>query len=117
MNGVGKHILIDLFECNESILNDSELLEELLVSEAKNWGCTVLGVQTKQFDPHGVTCLVLVAESHLAVHTWPEFRFAALDVFTCGETVNAEALARSIEQKFGATKRLEKRHWRGLEFR
>jgi S-adenosylmethionine decarboxylase len=86
----GRHIAIDTWGADFNLLNSSEKLEHLLVEAAEACGATVLSVQSKQFEPQGATVLVLLSESHLSIHTYPEKGFAALDCYTCGETVDPE---------------------------
>jgi S-adenosylmethionine decarboxylase len=73
------------------MLNNAELLQSHMVEAAEACGATVLSVQAKQFEPQGATVLVLLSESHLSIHTYPEKGFAAIDCYTCGETVDPQA--------------------------
>ncbi|MGU4885093.1 adenosylmethionine decarboxylase, partial [Escherichia coli] len=71
-------------------INNAERLQKQMVEAAEACGATVLSVQAQQFDPQGATVLVLLSESHLSIHTYPERGFAALDCYTCGDTVDPE---------------------------
>lgn len=86
----GRHIAVDTWGVQFDLLNDAEFLKQQLVEAAEVCGATVLGVQAKQFSPQGATVLVLLSESHLSIHTYPERGFAALDCYTCGETVDPQ---------------------------
>lgn len=86
----GRHIAVDTWGVQFDLLNDAEFLKQQLVEAAESCGATVLGVQAKQFSPQGATVLVLLSESHLSIHTYPERGFAALDCYTCGETVDPQ---------------------------
>jgi S-adenosylmethionine decarboxylase len=86
----GRHIAIDTWGVDFDLLNDAEFLKRNMVEAAEACGATVLGVQTKQFEPQGATVLVLLSESHLSIHTYPERGFAALDCYTCGEAVDPQ---------------------------
>lgn len=86
----GRHIAIDTWGVDFDVLNNAELLQHHMIEAAEACGATVLSVQAKQFDPQGATVLVLLSESHLSIHTYPEKGFAALDCYTCGETVDPE---------------------------
>lgn len=86
----GKHIIVDLWGVDFSLLDDIHFLEYHLVNAADRSGAHVLNVSTKEFDPHGVTVLVLLSESHLSIHTYPEKNFAAIDCYTCGTTVEPQ---------------------------
>lgn len=83
MEFAGTHLLIDLWGANN--LNSPEEIEALLVDAAKASGATVLYSYMHPFEPHGVSGVVVLAESHISIHTWPERNYAALDVFMCGE--------------------------------
>ncbi len=80
---LGRHIILELHGVDRKLLDDKEFLEKLLIRAAKEAGGTVLAYHFHKFNPHGVTGIVAIAESHLSVHTWPEFNYAAIDVFTC----------------------------------
>ena len=86
----GRHVAIDTWGVDFELLNNAELLQHHMVEAAEACGATVLSVQSKQFDPQGATVLVLLSESHLSIHTYPERGFAALDCYTCGDTVDPE---------------------------
>lgn len=83
MNSLGRHLLIELHGCEPSILDDSDTVKDLLIRAASLMCVTVLGVLTHRFEPQGVTAIVMIAESHLSIHTWPEYGYAAVDIFTC----------------------------------
>jgi S-adenosylmethionine decarboxylase len=86
----GRHIAVDTWGVDFDLLNHAEWLETQLVEAAERCGATVLSIQSKQFEPQGATVLVLLSESHLSIHTYPEKGFAALDCYTCGETVDPQ---------------------------
>ena len=102
MNALGKHLLLELKDCNEEALNDLGFLRNTLVEAANDCGATVLGESFHPFNPHGVSGVVIIAESHLSVHTWPEYRYAAVDIFTCGDSVQPEKAAKVLIEKLGA---------------
>ncbi len=86
----GRHVAVDTWGVDFDLLNSAEFLQAHMVEAAEACGATVLSVQAKQFDPQGATVLVLLSESHLSIHTYPERGFAALDCYTCGETVDPQ---------------------------
>lgn len=86
----GRHIAVDVWGVDFEKLNSSEFLTRHMVEAADACGATVLSVQSKQFDPQGATVLVMLSESHISIHTYPEKGFAALDCYTCGETVDPQ---------------------------
>jgi S-adenosylmethionine decarboxylase len=86
----GRHVAVDAWGVDFEKLNNAEWLQAQMVEAADVCGATVLSVQAKQFEPQGATVLVLLSESHISIHTYPEKGFAALDCYTCGETVDPE---------------------------
>ena len=102
MNALGKHLLLELKDCNKEVLNDLSFLRSTLVEAANDCGATVLGESFHPFNPHGVSGVVVIAESHLSVHTWPEYGYAAVDIFTCGDSVQPEKAAEVLIRKLGA---------------
>ncbi len=96
---VGKHCILELYDCDRSRLDDEAFLRDAITTAAKRAGATLLHLVTHRFDPQGVTGLALLAESHISIHTWPESGYAAVDVFTCGDhTMPERACAVLIEQ-------------------
>jgi S-adenosylmethionine decarboxylase len=102
LNALGRHLLIDLQDCNKEALNDLGFLRDTVVSAAIDCGAVVLGESFHRFSPQGVSGVVVIAESHLSIHTWPEYGYAAVDIFTCGTTVNPEKAAEVLIEKLGA---------------
>ena len=102
MNALGKHLLLELKDCDREVLNDLSFLKVMLLAAANEAGATVLGESFHQFNPHGVSGVVIIAESHLFIHTWPELGYAAVDIFTCGDSVQPEKAARSLIRELGA---------------
>lgn len=86
----GRHVAVDTWGVDFDLLNNAEYLQTQLVEAAEACGATVLSVQSKQFEPQGATVLVMLSESHLSIHTYPERGFAAIDCYTCGETVDPQ---------------------------
>ena len=101
MNALGKHLLLELKGCDKEALNDIGFLREALLAAAVGAGATVLGESFHQFEPQGVSGVVIIAESHLCIHTWPEYGYAAADILTCGSTVQPEKAAEIIVGKLG----------------
>lgn len=101
MNALGVHVLLELKDCSKEVLNNLRLLEETMETAATEAGATVVEKAFHQFNPHGVSGVVIVAESHLFIHTWPEYGYAAVDIFTCGDSINAgkaaELLAKTLQ--------------------
>ncbi len=88
MEALGRHLLVELFSCNVDILDDLEKIEVLMKEAARLSGATIVESVFHRFQPHGISGVVVIAESHLAIHTWPEHGYAALDFFTCGADID-----------------------------
>lgn len=95
---------MELEGCNKEILNDVDALREALLTAANLAGATILGDSFHRFSPHGISGVVVIAESHLFVHTWPEYGYAAADIFTCGTSVQPEVAAEKMVELLGAEK-------------
>ena len=100
MHALGRHLLLELNGCNAKLLNDIKRVEEILVAGAKIAKATIIGTHFHQFSPFGISGVVVIAESHLAIHTWPEHGYAAVDIFTCGETLCPEMAAQYLVERF-----------------
>jgi spermidine synthase len=88
MSALGRHILVEFTGCRSEILNDVSLIEKAMSQSAIKAGATVINSTFHHFSPYGVSGVIVIQESHLAIHTWPEYGYAALDLFTCGDTVD-----------------------------
>jgi S-adenosylmethionine decarboxylase len=91
MRSLGHQIIAEFYACNRDSLNDVDFIRSAMVGAAKQAGATIVTETFHHFSPHGVSGAVIIAESHLSIHTWPEYGYAAVDLFTCGDTVSAEA--------------------------
>ena len=103
MNALGKQLLLELKGCDKEVLNDLGFLKSALLAAASECGATALGDSFHQFNPQGVSGVVVIAESHLFIHTWPEYGYAAVDIFTCGNSVQPEKAAELLIEKLGAS--------------
>ena len=88
MHALGRPIIAELYGCDKEVLNNRELIEKIMVESALKAGAEVREVAFHKFSPQGVSGVVVISESHLTIHTWPELGYAAVDVFTCGERVD-----------------------------
>ena len=102
MNALGRHLLIEMQDCDKEVLNDLGYLRDAMVVAAIECGATVMGESFHHFNPQGVSGVVVIAESHLSVHTWPEYGYAAVDIFTCGTTVEPERAVEVLIEKLRA---------------
>jgi S-adenosylmethionine decarboxylase proenzyme len=88
VQALGRHLLCEYHGCDRELLNHPVSIQAALVAAVKLAGATPLHEVVHAFSPHGVTGVIVIAESHFAIHTWPEHGFAAVDLFTCGDTVD-----------------------------
>ncbi|WP_312258514.1 adenosylmethionine decarboxylase [Romboutsia ilealis] len=82
---LGRHILVEYYNCDEEVLKDPKLIENFMNDSALNAKATIVDSVFHHFNPWGVSGAVIIAESHLTIHTWPEYGYAAADFFTCGD--------------------------------
>jgi len=99
---LGRHILCEAYGCDPAILDNQQLVQEIMVEAALRAGAEIREVTFHKFSPQGVSGVVVISESHLAIHTWPELGYAAIDVFTCGESVNPWVACHYLTQAFRA---------------
>lgn len=102
MNSLGRHILVEFFGCSAEILNDVPIIESSMINAAQEAGATLINSVFHHFSPFGVSGVVVIQESHLAIHTWPEYRYAAVDLFTCGTAVNPWVSYKVLKEAFHA---------------
>ena len=103
MQSLGRHILAEISGCSFEILNDMAMVEEIMINAALEAGAEIREFVFHKFSPQGVSGVVVISESHLAIHTWPELGYAAVDVFTCGEKVNPWDACDYLAERFQAT--------------
>ena len=102
MYALGRHLLLELKNCDKEVLNDLGLLKDCLSEAAVECGASVVGESFYRFSPQGISGVVNIAESHISIHTWPEYSYAAGDVFTCGEDVKPEKAVEVITERLGS---------------
>ena len=99
---LGRHILCEAYGCDPAILDDEQKVQEIMVEAALRAGADIREVTFHKFSPQGVSGVVVISESHLAIHTWPELGYAAIDVFTCGESVDPWTACHYLTRAFKA---------------
>ena len=97
---LGRHVLAEFFDCDPNILNNLNLIEKHMVDAAVACNATVVEKCFHMFSPHGVSGTVIISESHLAIHTWPELGYAAVDLFTCGESCDPKVAYEFLKKAF-----------------
>ncbi|MBI4246164.1 MAG: S-adenosylmethionine decarboxylase proenzyme [Candidatus Rokubacteria bacterium] len=102
MNALGRHLLLELFDCDSDAINNLEAVKGALIEASKRAQATIVDVVFHEFNPFGISGVVVIAESHLSIHTWPEYRYAAVDIFSCGEVLQPEIAADYLVEQLGA---------------
>ena len=110
-----KHILFTLKGCPYGLLDDEAHIRNVLANAAHLSESTLLNVSSHKFNPHGVTAIALLAESHISIHSWPENGMAVCDVFTCGDHTSPASGARYMYDAMGATSHVTETFTRPLE--
>jgi S-adenosylmethionine decarboxylase proenzyme len=109
----GSQVVLDLYDCETPHLDDLEWVKTTLVNAALAAGATIVETVFHKFAPWGISGVVVIAESHLAIHIWPENRYAAVDVFTCGENVQMDVASAFLKREFRAKRAVQRRFTRG----
>ena len=104
MNALGRHLLLELFDCAPDAIDSLEAVKGVLVEAARLAQATIVDIVFHEFNPFGISGVVVIAESHLAIHTWPEYRYAAVDVFSCGDVLQPQAAADHLVAELGAAR-------------
>ncbi len=84
MKTLGRHLIAELYDCDRARIDDVAVVERCLRAAAERVGATVVAGAFHRYAPQGVSGTLLIAESHLSIHTWPEHGYVAADIFTCG---------------------------------
>ena len=104
MQALGRQILIEFYDCESEILTDRDRIRQYMLEAACHAGATVISDTFHHFKPDGISGVVVIAESHISIHTWPEHRYAAVDVFTCGDSVDPWGVPHYLQEKLQAGK-------------
>lgn len=99
---LGRHVLAEFFECDPNTLNSIDKVEKYMMEAALECGATIVQKCFHMFNPYGVSGVVIISESHLAIHTWPELGYAAVDLFTCGPKCDPKVAYEFLKKKFSS---------------
>jgi len=100
---VGHHYIVEASGCDPDIIGSIERVQQILVKAAEIAGAQVWAISFSRFPPNGVSGVVVISESHISTHTWPEYRYGALDIYTCGKGVDPEKAVLYAVDAFGAS--------------
>lgn len=115
METIGHHYIAEASGCSPDVIGKVESVEQIMVRAAEVAGVQVWSISFHRFSPNGVSGVVVISESHLSVHTWPEYGYVALDIFTCGGSAKPEKAVEWALKEFGATNVHITEVTRGLE--
>jgi S-adenosylmethionine decarboxylase len=110
----GTHIICELSDCDARILTDLKRVRSIMVAAAKEANAEILKVAFHRFNPQGVSGVVVIAESHLSIHTWPESGYAAVDFYTCGDHTDPWRACEYAAKELGARSMLTTEVKRGI---
>jgi len=102
MKSLGRHLLAEFYGCDREMLNDPHRIKGVVEEAAITSGASIVQSVFHLFNPHGISGVVVIAESHLAIHTWPEYGYSAVDIFTCGEEVDPWRAYHYLKEKLRA---------------
>jgi S-adenosylmethionine decarboxylase proenzyme len=100
MQALGRQILVEFYDCNTEILSNLQEIEKHMLESCRIANATIVTHTFHEFSPYGVSGAVIIAESHVAIHTWPEHNYAAVDIFTCGETISPWVIHDYLKENF-----------------
>lgn len=113
MKTIGRHLIAEYYGCDVDVLDDSAFIREHMVEAAIRCGATVMSETFHHFEPHGVSGTVVISESHLSIHTWPESGYVAVDIYTCGG-LDPRPGFRYLAERLGARQSRVQEILRGL---
>lgn len=99
---LGRQLTIEYCECGAKAFLDKDEVEKAMLKAARESGATIISSSFHDFNPQGISGVVVIAESHFTVHAWPEHNYAAVDIFTCGESIDLEKAVNSMKESFGS---------------
>ncbi|KPJ60466.1 MAG: S-adenosylmethionine decarboxylase [Latescibacteria bacterium DG_63] len=112
---IGHHYVVEGSGCDPSIIGSVEKVQQILARAAEIANTKIWSISFHRFPPYGVSGVVVISESHLSVHTWPEAHYVALDIYTCGRDAKPEDAVDYAMKEFGATEMHTTEITRGLE--
>lgn len=113
---LGEHFLIDYYECDAKLINDLKHIRESMLEAAKRSKATIINDNFHQFSPQGISGVIVIAESHISIHTWPELGYASVDVYTCSDKMDAQAAIDFLKLSFKAERLHQTKVSRGTHY-
>lgn len=103
MEALGRQILVEFYDCDSAKINNVEFVESAFLEATRKSKATIISHNFHKFSPHGISGVVVIAESHVTIHSWPEYNYAAVDIFTCGDTIDPWVIQEYLKEAFGST--------------
>ncbi|MEE9199871.1 MAG: adenosylmethionine decarboxylase [Candidatus Brocadiales bacterium] len=100
MEVFGRHLILEMWDCDSEVIDETREIEKIVRQAAVEAKVTVIEAVCHRFSPSGVTCLAVLAESHISVHTWPKEGYVAADIFTCGRTADPQKAVEYLKRAF-----------------
>lgn len=109
-----RHVIAEVYDCSFEKLNDRSYIEDIMVKSIIKGGAHIEKVVFKEFPGQGLSGVIVISESHVTIHTWPEYGYAAIDAFTCGDDVSPYTICENITQMLGGNCKYIKEFKRGF---
>ncbi len=100
MKALGRQLLVELYNCDFDRINDTKSVEKAMIDATEQSGATIVNSDFHEFSPYGISGVIVIAESHVSIHTWPEYNYAAVDVFTCGDHIDPWTIQEALKSYF-----------------
>lgn len=100
MEALGRQILVEFYDCDSDKINDVSFVESAFLEATRKSKATIISHNFHKFSPHGISGVVVIAESHVTIHSWPEYNYAAVDIFTCGDTIDPWVIQEYLKEAF-----------------
>jgi S-adenosylmethionine decarboxylase len=114
MRALGKHTLIEFYDCDPACLKRARETKQLLCEAVRQGGGTIVKTVFHNFSPYGVSGVVVITESHVTIHTWPEHAYAAVDVFSCSPKLKHAVIRRELKRLLSARRVVARTFRRGF---
>jgi len=102
VQSLGNHLIVELYDCPGEVINDARVVEKALIEAVRISGARMIQSVVHEFNPHGISGVIVIEESHFSVHTWPEYGYCALDIFTCGDEIDYYSALQYLKTEFEA---------------